>query len=82
MLATLLADIALHVGAIGAVLEVVATGSGQSGLQRCRPSLVGSPTAAAGSTGTFKYVALGDSYAAGVGGPTLRLRLGQLLAKQ
>jgi lysophospholipase L1-like esterase len=30
---------------------------------------VGAPTAAAGSTGTLQYVALGDSYAAGVGVP-------------
>jgi lysophospholipase L1-like esterase len=30
---------------------------------------VGAPTAAAGSTGTLQYVALGDSYAAGIGAP-------------
>jgi lysophospholipase L1-like esterase len=30
---------------------------------------VGAPTAAAGPTGTLQYVALGDSYAAGVGAP-------------
>jgi lysophospholipase L1-like esterase len=30
---------------------------------------VGAPTATAGSTGTLQYVALGDSYAAGVGAP-------------
>jgi lysophospholipase L1-like esterase len=30
---------------------------------------VGAPTAAAGPTGTLQYVALGDSYAAGIGAP-------------
>jgi hypothetical protein len=29
----------------------------------------GAPTATAGSSGTLQYVALGDSYAAGVGAP-------------
>jgi hypothetical protein len=33
---------------------------------------VGAPTAAAGSTGTLEYVALGDSYAAGIGAPPYR----------
>jgi lysophospholipase L1-like esterase len=33
---------------------------------------VGAPTAAAGPTGTLQYVALGDSYAAGVGVPPYR----------
>ncbi|HEX3206282.1 MAG TPA: hypothetical protein VHQ68_08595, partial [Propionibacteriaceae bacterium] len=30
---------------------------------------VGAPTAAAGSSGTLQYAALGDSYAAGIGAP-------------
>jgi lysophospholipase L1-like esterase len=34
---------------------------------------VGAPTAAAGSTGTLQYVALGDSYAAGIGAPPYHL---------
>jgi lysophospholipase L1-like esterase len=36
---------------------------------------VGAPTAAAGPTGTLQYVALGDSYAAGVGVPPYRDRM-------
>jgi hypothetical protein len=41
VLPALLADAALRVGGISSVLEVDSTGSGQSGLQCCRPSLVG-----------------------------------------
>ena len=41
MLAALAADTARHIRGVGAVLQVVSAGCGQSGLQRCRPLLVG-----------------------------------------
>jgi hypothetical protein len=41
MTAAFAANTARHIRGIGSVLEVDSTGSGQSGLQCCRPSLVG-----------------------------------------
>jgi hypothetical protein len=41
MTAAFAANTAGHIRGIGTALEVVSTGSGQSGLQCCRPPLVG-----------------------------------------